>query len=29
MIIDRIGYGKHTIVIPKDELIRDYLISVS
>jgi hypothetical protein len=29
MIIDRVGYGKHTIVIPKDELIRDYLISVS
>jgi hypothetical protein len=29
MIIDRIGYGKHTIVIPKDELIRDYLLSVS
>ena len=29
MIIDRIGYGKHTTIIPKDELIRDYLISVS
>lgn len=29
MIVDRLGYEKQTIVLPKDELIRDYLISVS
>ena len=29
MIVDRVGYEKQTIVLPKNELIREYLISVS
>jgi hypothetical protein len=29
MVVDRVGYEKRTIVLPKDDLIRDYLISVS